>query len=221
MDMPSLYLDIDGARSRFDDFGVLHNELTPFVHLSASFLLFHRYYIWVYEELLRNECGYKGAFPYWDWGQDAHDLESSPIFNGSPTSMGSNGEYRRGGSGGFFGMPPGTGGGCLIEGPFSDRQVHLGPGNQATALDYNPRCISRDLNTPILARWASFRNTTDTILDSPNIEMFQALIQGDARYREARPLGPAVHGGGHFSIGELPNFETIVSYCVDCILTFV
>lgn len=60
MDAPSLYSDIPGARSRFDDFGVLHYRLTNFVHLSASFLLFHRYYIWTYEEALRTECSYNG-----------------------------------------------------------------------------------------------------------------------------------------------------------------
>lgn len=63
MDTESLHDDIDGARSRFDDFGVLHYELTPFVHLSASFLLFHRYYIWAYEEALRTECSYEGDTP--------------------------------------------------------------------------------------------------------------------------------------------------------------
>lgn len=60
MDTESLYTNIDGARSRFDDFGVLHYKLLNNVHLSASFLLFHRYFLWSYEDALRDECGYKG-----------------------------------------------------------------------------------------------------------------------------------------------------------------
>lgn len=142
-----------------------------------------------------------GPFPYWNWGDDADDVDSSPVFDGSPTSLGSNGEFERGGGG--FGMPSGSGGGCLIEGPFSNRTVNLGPsGGRGDPLAYNPRCIKRDLNTAIASRWASLRNTTEVLLDSPDIEMFQALVQGDTRYPEARPLGMAIHGGGHFAIGE-------------------
>ncbi|KFA69870.1 hypothetical protein S40285_08983 [Stachybotrys chlorohalonatus IBT 40285] len=198
-----LYSDIPGARSRFDDFGVLHYRLTNFVHLSASFLLFHRYYIWTYEEALRTECSYNGHFPYWNWGEDAHDVESSPVFDGSPTSLGSNGRFVRGG--GTAGLPRGSGGGCLIEGPFSERNVTLGPFSQRNPLNYNPRCIKRDLNTAVASRWASFRNTTEVIINSPTIEIFQAMVQGDSRYPEARNLGVAVHGGGHFAIGGDPG----------------
>lgn len=60
MDTESLYPEVDGAKSRFDDFGVLHNQLTNNVHFSGSFLLFHRYFVWAYEDALRNECGYTG-----------------------------------------------------------------------------------------------------------------------------------------------------------------
>lgn len=142
-----------------------------------------------------------GPFPYWEWGYDAYDVESSPLFDGSPTSLGSNGAYIEGQEG-FFGMPPGSGGGCLVEGPFSNRTVNLGPGAGPDAYDYNPRCIRRDLNTPIAAEWTTFSNTTDVILKGQDVEMFQALMQGDARYPEAAALGLAIHGGGHFAIGE-------------------
>jgi len=101
-------------------------------------------------------------------------------------------------------MPPGSGGGCLIKGPFSDRTVNLGPGADNT-FAYNPRCIRRDLNSHIASKWASLRNSTDVILDSPNIELFQALVQGDERWPEAVPLGISVHGGGHFMSGGDPG----------------
>ncbi|KAF4624372.1 hypothetical protein G7Y89_g13801 [Cudoniella acicularis] len=46
-----------GARSRFDDFIVTHVLQTPFVHDSATFLPWHRWYLYIYEVSLRKECG--------------------------------------------------------------------------------------------------------------------------------------------------------------------
>lgn len=67
MNAPQVYENVtDGPRSLFDSFGVLHYYLTPAVHNSAYFLLFHRLYVWTFEEKLRTECGYTGAFPYWE-----------------------------------------------------------------------------------------------------------------------------------------------------------
>lgn len=31
------------------------------------FFHFHRYFIWLYEKALQEECGYKGTKAYWDW----------------------------------------------------------------------------------------------------------------------------------------------------------
>jgi tyrosinase len=55
-----------GAKSRYDDFTVVHMNMTPSVHATANFMHWHRYYIWAYETALRTECGYKGYQPYWD-----------------------------------------------------------------------------------------------------------------------------------------------------------
>ncbi|CAI4217905.1 unnamed protein product [Parascedosporium putredinis] len=173
MESESEYPDVDGAKTAFDDFAVLHYNLTPFVHNSATFLTFHRYYIHTLEEQMRNKCGYTGDFPYWEWGLDCDD--------------------------------PQHGGGCVMKGPFSNYTVNLGPSTTADPLAYNPRCIKRNLNGAICKQNASLRNTTTTILDSPDIELFQAIVQGDMRYPEARGLGMAVHGGGHFTIGGDPG----------------
>jgi tyrosinase len=95
----------------------------------------------------------------------------------------------------FFGAGPGTGGGCLLSGPFSNFTVNLGPNTARDPLKYNPRCIKRDLNTNICSRYSSLRNTTDVILNSPNLEIFQAIVQGDTRWPEGTRVGMAVHGG--------------------------
>jgi hypothetical protein len=35
-----------GAKSRYDDFIVVHMNMTPTVHSTANFMHWHRYYIW-------------------------------------------------------------------------------------------------------------------------------------------------------------------------------
>ncbi|KAL7620655.1 hypothetical protein AAE478_009650 [Parahypoxylon ruwenzoriense] len=203
MQQPQVYPNMTGPKSMFDSFGVLHYKMTPYVHNSAYFLLFHRLYVWTFEEKLREQCGYTGAFPYWEWGLDAGGVETSPLFDGSETSMGSNGEFVNNTGNAFFGR--GSGGGCVKEGPFHNYTVNFGPNTASDPLAYNPRCLKRDLNTPLCAQWASLRNTTETILESPDIALFQANLQGDFRWPEARKWGFAVHGGGHFTIGGDPG----------------
>ncbi|RYP44938.1 hypothetical protein DL768_008656 [Monosporascus sp. mg162] len=168
---------------------------------NVSFLLFHRLYIWLFEEKLRTVCGYTGPLPYWEWGLDCGGVEQSPLFDGSPTSMGGNGEKVNGS------FPGGTGGGCVKEGPFSNYTVNLGPLTARDPLAHNPRCLKRDLNTQICRASASLKNTTEVMLESPNIELFQANLQGDFRYPESRKWGFSVHGGGHFIIAGDPGSD--------------
>ena len=69
-----------GAKSRYDDFVVVHMNMTPSVHgtvsllansipqsftetLQANFMHWHRYYIWAYETALKTECEFKGTQP--------------------------------------------------------------------------------------------------------------------------------------------------------------
>ncbi len=63
MRLPSRYKDIDGAKSAWDDYGVLHYYQTPYVHDSATFLLWPRHYNWVLERDLNKLCGYTGRVP--------------------------------------------------------------------------------------------------------------------------------------------------------------
>jgi len=113
-------------------------------HIKTSFTAWHRYYVWDYEQALRNECGYKGYQPvcelpsldslrvltssasqYWNWGRYVDDLLGSPLFNGDEGSMGGNGakvnypditiqQYN-----GTMTLPSGDGGGCVTTGPFA------------------------------------------------------------------------------------------------------
>ncbi|KAL2264061.1 hypothetical protein VTK26DRAFT_2847 [Humicola hyalothermophila] len=207
MQKPSRHQGLDGVRSAWDDYGALHYYQTGYVHNSATFLFWHRHLNWVLEQDLQNLCGYTGTVPYWEWGLDCGGrgtVDTSPVFDGSEYSLGSNGA-KEDGVRPPFGAQPGSGGGCLTSGPFSNFTVNMGPIGSRDPLAYNPRCFKRDLNTDICSRWASIRNTTEAILDSPDITIFQAILQGDTRWPEGRTVGMAVHGGGHFSIGGDPG----------------
>ena len=177
--------------------------------------MWHRYYIHIFEQKL-HECGYTGSLPYWEWGLDANNPHASPIFDGSDTSLGSDGAFVAGppvtlqipGNVNPIILAKGTGGGCVTTGPFKDMTVHLGPITQPDPTADNPRCLKRDLNADSGKRFASFRNTTDLITGSPNIEIFRTTMEGDARYV---PDSLGVHGGGHFMIGGDPGSDAFIS----------
>ena len=52
-----------GSKTRFDDFVVVHTNQSRSIHGTGNFLTWHRYFTWTYEQVLKNECGYKGAQP--------------------------------------------------------------------------------------------------------------------------------------------------------------
>ncbi|CAK1363797.1 unnamed protein product [Cercospora beticola] len=217
-----------GAKSRFDDFVVTHLNQTQTVHFTGNFLSWHRYYIWLYEKALREECGYKGYQPYWDWSVTAETgLLSSPIFDGSDTSMGGNGVYLGIRSDIVLGagldlppiyLPTGSGGGCIKSGPFKNMTVNLGPvaldspggvsegPPSGNPLDWNPRCLRRDLTDAVNRRWANASSIVSLISNSKNVHDFQMTMQGVPGSGEI-----GVHGGGHYSIGGDPANDVFVS----------
>lgn len=187
MAKPSVSGDaIPGAKSRFDDFVGVHINQTLSIHATVSnfyyrtrplvadvfkgnFLSWHRYFTWTWEHALRHECGYEGYQPYINWGKYAHDIVGSPLFDGSETSIGGNGEYIPHNGTGIpsndapsFVIPPGNGSGCVTSGPFRNMTVRLGPvtpslyglpaNPQADGLGLNERCLRRDLSNAAAAR---------------------------------------------------------------------
>ncbi|KAK8103504.1 tyrosinase [Apiospora kogelbergensis] len=147
--------EVPGARSRFDDFMAVHMAKTPFVHNSANFLAWHRYFLFTYEKALKEECGYAGAHPYWNWDRYAADPANSPLFNGNASSMG-------------------MASGCNTQGPFADYQVNLGPG---TSTRYNPRCLKRAVNRDA-AQDCKADRTLSLITRSSSVSAFQDTMQG-------------------------------------------
>ncbi|GAB1316771.1 Tyrosinase copper-binding domain-containing protein [Madurella fahalii] len=208
--------EVPGAKSLYDDFVWAHATRGGLVHMSATFLVFHRYYLWAYEKALE-DCGWDSGLPYWEWGLDVDGPHKSPLFDGSDTSLGSDGTFvpnRPPEVLNLIGFPepvilqPGTGGGCVFQGPFSDLVVRLGPFppdperplpvNPVEGREENPRCLDRDLNAEPLRRWSTFRNVTELILGHDNIRDFHGWLEGDPRVT-MEPMG--CHGGGHGGIG--------------------
>ncbi|OHW99328.1 FAD binding domain-containing protein [Colletotrichum incanum] len=198
-----------GARVRYDDFAAQHINQTMSVHVTGNFFTWHRHYIWSYEQALRNECGYTGYLPYWNWFSHQDNLRESPVFDGSETSMGSDGLFvAHNGSIGSAGLhiPSGLGGGCIATGPFANLSANLGPvqpqqdgiigvGSEEK-LRYNPHCVKRDLSSWLASRIytkEAFLNSTirETAKD---IASFQTEI-------DSQSIGlPGVHAGGHQTI---------------------
>ncbi|KAL2151694.1 hypothetical protein VTH82DRAFT_6792 [Thermothelomyces myriococcoides] len=210
-----------GAKSRFDDYVVIHMQQTPRNHGSTFFLPWHRYYIWHYENALREECGYTGYQPYWNWDRYAKDPVNSPLFDGSEGSMGSNGAYEEHQGIRFPGapppydvIPPGEGGGCVTKGPFSNMTVNLGPlapslnverNPRADGLGYNPRCLRRDINKNAAAVTTA-NYTYDLITNNHEIYWFQTVMEGQF------PQGKwGVHAGGHYTVSGDPAGDFYVS----------
>ena len=119
---------------------------------------------------------------YWDWPRYASAPQDSPIFDGSPTSLGGNGEYvvhdgpvispPEGFGGGDIQLPAGVGGGYVTTGPFANMTVNLGPvgGLNGTkpgpdgGLGYNPRRWKRDVGPAMNTRYANYTTVMSTSL---------------------------------------------------------
>jgi tyrosinase len=179
----------------------MHIVYSPIIHHSGLFLTWHRFYTWLYEKALRDECGYKGGQPYWDWTLNWDDLTKSPVFDGSAYSMGSNGKSIPHGPvndtalGSTRLLNPGTGGGCVESGPFANLTINLGPfallpEGPNHGLGYNPRCLHRDFS----AEWNNNTKPTD-IVDV--IRGFTDVVSFDKQFEALK--GP--HAGGHFGVG--------------------
>ncbi|KAI1119484.1 hypothetical protein F5Y14DRAFT_5294 [Nemania sp. NC0429] len=89
-----------------DDFAWIHIRYSGAAHEDASFLPWHRMFVHIYEQKLRDHCGLVGQLPYWDWSRDWQNLTTSSIWDDTDG----------------FGSP-GTGESSGISGPFSD--VHV------------------------------------------------------------------------------------------------
>ncbi|KAJ5493355.1 N-acetyl-6-hydroxytryptophan oxidase ivoB [Penicillium diatomitis] len=198
-----------GVRSRFDDFVATHINYTLNSHYSGLFLPWHRQFLWLFEQALRDECNFEAHLPYWNWPLWAGRLAESPLFDGSDTSLSGDGSYNPAEqdiSGGDVTLPRGSGGGCVKDGPFKNTIINLGPFPRtilslteipAPQFDYNPRCLNRSLNNFVSAHLTNQAHVA-SLLATPDIASFQLTLD----HWPASPSGVlGLHGGGHLSLG--------------------
>ncbi|KAJ1326052.1 tyrosinase [Microdochium nivale] len=115
------YSNIPGVVTRMDDFTYTHWLLNNQIHFVANFLPWHRWYLQLHENLLRDECSFKGAQPYWDWSieGDSKTMPKSPLFD-AQTGFGGNGVMTGNPEPGFEW--------CVVDGPFANTTLTLGMG---------------------------------------------------------------------------------------------
>jgi len=204
-----------GAHNRYEDFVVTHMQQTLNIHGTGNFLSWHRYYTWTYEQALRTQCGYNSTQPYWDWGRWANSVETSPIFDGSATSMSGNGEKIAHAATSIG--PAQDGGGCVLTGPFANMTVHLGPVSpladpeppanpRSDGFGDNPRCLRRDLGNYLTSNYATTAIIANLITQNTNIGNFQNTMQNAG---VGGSMG--VHGAAHFTIGADPGGDFYTS----------
>ncbi|KAF8196033.1 tyrosinase [Pholiota molesta] len=190
------------AKTRFDEFQAYHLENADFVHRVGQFLGWHRHFLQQYESALRNECGYKGYTPYWDWTQDtdsASSIKNAPVFD-PITGFGGDGVP------GTYVVPqnisadqlvfPEDFRGCVLDGPFANYTVPLGPGKLRTA----PHCLTRGIanENSIYINSKAVANA----MKQPTSALFRAELEGTSNV-----LIHKLHDGGHFAVGgEMSNY---------------
>jgi tyrosinase len=212
-----------GAKSRFDDFVVTHIQQTLSIHYSGNFQPWHRWFVYQYEKALRDECGYNGYQPYWDWPKYASAPQNSPLFNGDAYSLGGNGAFLNlpgpvivppaGVGGGNIQLPAGLGGGLVTTGAFANMTVNLGPvgglegvpAGPLGGLGYNPRGLKRNLSPAMNTRYANY-TTVLKLLTRPNVDEYRLVSEGVPYTPE---IGP--HGGVHYTIGGDPGGDLFTS----------
>ncbi|KAI3340093.1 hypothetical protein F4824DRAFT_434029 [Ustulina deusta] len=128
------------SKNRYEDFVRLHQSYAPNIHSQSTsqqthkFLLWHRYFVWAFEQVLRDECGFTRAMPWWDEKKWAGRFAQATIFTPS-----------------YFGTLPGPTNGrgtCISNGAFNGLQSNLGPGQTVN----NPHCVQRAVNEGVTAQ---------------------------------------------------------------------
>lgn len=167
------------------------------------FLSWHRGFIWQFETALRDECGYTGAQPYWDWTENSHDFADHPMFDGSATSFGGNGVFvpheavndTLPGLTIDFYCPRavGTGFGCVVDGAFPNQILNLGPkfpygDRDSSGLEYTPHCLTRNFNQELAQAFLNDEKVS-ALLSQPTLAEFR------------HTMDTTVHPVGHDSLG--------------------
>lgn len=196
------------AINRYMDWAVVHVNYTRVVHLDGFFLPWHRTFIHLFEQDLKDTCGYQGTMPYWNWPATADDLTGSNIFNGDAYSMSGDGYFTNDTpyqlAPGFV-IPHGSGGGCIMSGPFKGMPATMPPidinflingtAPPHSVFNLEETCLTRDLNTYAAQKWNNY-TAVQLAVEAPDPASFNAQLNG---VFGGTQLG--IHSGAHFIMG--------------------
>ncbi|KAJ6029211.1 hypothetical protein N7499_000356 [Penicillium canescens] len=189
---------LENAATHFDDFQATHSDQTPSIHWVGHFALWHRYFVASYEKALREDCGYKGAQPYWNWSLDASSTDNSTmaifetdVFD-ADRGFGGNGKYLpANATQNPFNLTGRTGGGCVENGPFTPPDFMLAVGHQKG----QPDCLRRDW-IPWIMNYFAQESLVDHVLAQPDYTSFARALENLPSFTQ-----PNIHGSAHFGVG--------------------
>ncbi|KAL0570309.1 hypothetical protein V5O48_011660 [Marasmius crinis-equi] len=148
--------------------------------------------------MLREECGYGGPYPYWDWtiDADANAVPTSPIWD-SRTGFGGNGVETGRSEAGYQK--------CVTDGPYSDLTLTIGAPPFARGPNM-PHCLLREWNNgqrDSNGEWVVGRM-------NPALYGSEAVAQATSR-STYRDFSAALEGGPHSAVhnvisGDMSNF---------------
>ncbi|KAI0132344.1 hypothetical protein BJ170DRAFT_244746 [Xylariales sp. AK1849] len=206
--LPSVTPTVPASQSLFSDYATAHINYTLVMHFNGLFFSWHRHHLHLFEEALHTHCSYPSylGLPYWHWPRyEGGNLENSALFDGSEYSLGGNGVYMPDqgdiptSGGGIFSH--GSGGGCVIDGPFGNMTItlpFLGFGFIPGGLpdDWTepaPHCLDRDINNLALRSLLS-QERYNTALSQPDIIGFQ-------NWTDSFTSVYGMHEAGHVAVG--------------------
>ncbi|PLW29370.1 hypothetical protein PCANC_23976 [Puccinia coronata f. sp. avenae] len=183
-----------GDYRRYDDFENVHSRMRSKIHWIASFLPWHHNFMFDYERSLREECGYSGNLPRWDWSLDAADMTQSPVWSNDPNvGFGSNGRD-------FDNVDDGLDGGVVTDGAFANWALYY-PEYHQLQRNYNlpsqykqagrsygsqffePAAVNRVLSQTTYQKFALALEGTDPSSTGPSLpgphSMIHVIIGGD------------------------------------------
>jgi len=155
MSTPQKLNRLPGAKTRWDELVSLHQIHALQIHTTGQFLPYHRYYLKTLETLLR-ECNFKGVMPYWDETRDAGKFSKSPIFD-KVTGFGGSGVGAQS---------------CVMDGPFANVTVMIGPGFKTQA-----RCVNRKI-TDFFSSSCGASQVKTAISGTTYAQMLDAVYSG-------------------------------------------
>ncbi|KAI0426752.1 hypothetical protein F5Y09DRAFT_333909 [Xylaria sp. FL1042] len=172
--------EVPASNNYYSDFAAHHAELALNVHMSGSFLSFHREFINLMEQSLTLFDSSPSSLG--GDGQPVPDQESYVISSAEAPMVSP--ILKEGDT-----IPSGSGIGCVVEGPFANTTLYLGPflvyytrtGLPEAWTEKNPHCFTRNLKDAALNFFDS-ADLLNSLSAAQNITDFQAQLNARSAF---------------------------------------